>query len=96
MLPPRKQAKLAGRLKTRSTPCLRPYRGHRDRIHIGKNSFDFVAMMPRAPSLRQKWARGQVEARLAHISPCLIGMKACVGVHHLNRKLALLGPHARQ
>jgi transposase len=30
--------------------------------------------------LRQKWSRGQVEARLANIPPCLIGMEACVGV----------------
>jgi len=29
--------------------------------------------------LRQKWSRGQVEARLANLPPCLIGMEACVG-----------------
>jgi hypothetical protein len=29
-----------------------------------------------------------VEARLANIPPCLIGMEACVGAHHLSRKLA--------
>jgi transposase len=28
--------------------------------------------------LRQKWSRGQVEARLANLPPCLIGMEACV------------------
>ena len=33
--------------------------------------------------LRQKWSRGQVEARLANLPPCLIGMEACVGAHHL-------------
>jgi hypothetical protein len=37
--------------------------------------------------LRQKWSRGQVEARLANMPPCLIGMEACVGAHHLSRKL---------
>jgi hypothetical protein len=31
--------------------------------------------------LRQKWSRSQGEARLANISPCLIGMEACVGAH---------------
>jgi hypothetical protein len=36
--------------------------------------------------LRQKWSRGQVEARLANMPPCLIGMEACVGAHHLSRK----------
>jgi len=29
--------------------------------------------------LRQKWSRGQVEARLANLPPCLIGMEACTG-----------------
>jgi transposase len=45
--------------------------------------------------LRQKWSRGQVEARLANIPPCLIGMEACVGAHHLSRKLASFGHDAR-
>src|SRR5262249_24623004 len=45
--------------------------------------------------LQQKWSRGQVEARLANLSPCLIGMEACVGAHHLSRKLRALGHDAR-
>jgi transposase len=45
--------------------------------------------------LRQKWSRGQVEARLANMRPCLIGMEACVGAHHLSRKLKALGHDAR-
>jgi hypothetical protein len=45
--------------------------------------------------LRQKWSRGQVEARLANLPPCLIGMEACVGAHHLSRKLQALGHDAR-
>jgi transposase len=45
--------------------------------------------------LRQKWSRGQVEARFANIPPCLIGMEACVGAHHLSRKLKALGHDAR-
>jgi transposase len=36
-----------------------------------------------------------VEARLANIPPCLIGMEACVGAHHLSRNLASLGHDAR-
>jgi transposase len=48
-----------------------------------------------AITLRQKWSRGQVEARLANMSPCLIGMEACVGAHHLSRKLKALGHDAR-
>jgi len=34
--------------------------------------------------LRQKWSRGEVEARLANMPPCLIGVLACVGAHHLS------------
>jgi transposase len=45
--------------------------------------------------LWQKWSRGQVEARFANIPPCLIGMEACVGAHHLSRKLNRLGHNAR-
>ena len=49
-------------------------------IDIGKNSFHVVGHDARgAIVLRQKWSRGQVEARLANIPPCLIGMEACVG-----------------
>ena len=44
-------------------------------IDIGKNSFHVVGQDRRgAIVLRQKWTRSQVEARLANLSPCLIGM----------------------
>ena len=47
-------------------------------IDIGKNSFHVVGHDKRgAIMLRQKWSRGQVEARLANLPPCLIGMEAC-------------------
>jgi len=65
-------------------------------IDIGKNSFHVVGQDERgAIVLRQKWSRGQVEARLANLPPCLIGMEACVGAHHLSRKLKALGHDAR-
>jgi transposase len=65
-------------------------------IDIGKNSFHLVGLDKRgAIVLRQKWSRGQVEARLANLSPCLIGMEACVGAHHLSRKLQAIGHDAR-
>ena len=34
---------------------------------------------------------GQIEARLTNLPPCLIGMEACVGAHHLSRKLKAFG-----
>jgi transposase len=65
-------------------------------IDIGKNSFHVVALDDRgAIVLRQKWSRGQVEARFANMPPCLIGMEACVGAHHLSRKLKAFGHDAR-
>jgi len=65
-------------------------------IDIGKNSFHVVGLDQRgAIVLRQKWSRGQIEARLANIPPCLIGMEACVGAHHLSRTLQSLGHDAR-
>jgi transposase len=51
-------------------------------IDIGKNSFHIVGQNQRgAIVLRQKRSRGQVEARLANLPPCRIGMEACVGAH---------------
>ena len=65
-------------------------------IDIGKNSFHVVGLDARgAIVLRQKWSRGQVEARFANMSPCLVGMEACVGAHHLSRKLQGFGHDAR-
>src|SRR5947209_15289956 len=65
-------------------------------IYIGKNSFHIVGLDDRgAIVLRQKWSRGQIDARLANMPPCLIGMEACVGAHHLSRKLKAFGHDAR-
>ena len=65
-------------------------------IDIGKNSFHIVGLDKRgAIILRQKWSRSQVEARFANMPPCMIGMEACVGAHHLSRKLNRLGHDAR-
>ena len=65
-------------------------------IDIGKNSLHVVGLDGRgAVALRQKWSREQVEARLANMPRCLIGMEACVGAHHLSRRLRLLGHDAR-
>jgi hypothetical protein len=46
-------------------------------IDIGKNSFNVVGLNQRgAIVMRQKWSRGQIEARIANTPPCLIGMEA--------------------
>jgi len=65
-------------------------------IDIGKNSFHVVGLDDRgAIVLRQKWSRSQIEARFANMPPCLIGLEACVGAHHLSRKLQGFGHDAR-
>ena len=65
-------------------------------IDIGKNSFHVVGLDDRgAIVLGQRWSRSQVEARFANMPPCLVGMEACVGAHHLSRKLHGLGHDAR-
>jgi len=65
-------------------------------IDIGKNSFQVVGLDRRgAIILRQKWSRSQVGQRLANMPPCLIGMEACVGAHHLSRRLKALGHDPR-
>jgi transposase len=65
-------------------------------IDIGKNSFHIVGQDHRGEIvLRQKWSRSQVAARFANMPPCLIGMEACVGAHHLSRRLKALGHDAR-
>jgi transposase len=65
-------------------------------IDIGKNSFHVVGLDDRGTIvLRQKWSRGQVELRFANMPACLIGMEACVGAHHLSRKLTSLGHDTR-
>ena len=65
-------------------------------VDIGKNSFHVVGLDQRgAIVLRQKWSRGQVEARFANLPACLVGMEACVGAHHLSRRLKALGHDAR-
>ena len=65
-------------------------------IDIGKNSFHVVGLDSRgAIVLRQKWSRGQIEARLANMPACLIGMEACVGCGLLRRTLIIRSPTGR-
>jgi transposase len=65
-------------------------------IDIGKNTFHFIGLDSKgAILLRQKLSRGQVQERLANLPPCLIGMEACVGSHHLCRQALEFGHDAR-
>src|SRR5271157_3542083 len=65
-------------------------------IDIGKNVFHLIGLDKRgAIVLKAKLSRGQLESRLANLPPCLIGMEACVGAHHLSRRLIAPGHDAR-
>lgn len=65
-------------------------------IDIGKNTFHLIGLDAEGVIvLRQKLSRGQLERRFANMEPCLIGMEACVGAHHLSRRLQALGHDAR-
>ncbi len=65
-------------------------------IDLGKNSFHLVGQDQRgAIVLRLKLSRAQLAQRLANIPPCLIGMEACAGAHHISRQLRALGHDVR-
>ena len=65
-------------------------------VYIGKNSFHIFGLDNRgAIVLREKWSPGQVEVRFANMAPCLVGMEAYVGAHHVSRKLKALGHDGR-
>src|SRR5665647_3260060 len=64
-------------------------------IDIGKNSFHVVGHDERgAIVLRQKWSRGQVEARFANMPPCLVGMEASKACRARSRLLRAMTPVA--
>ena len=49
-------------------------------IDIGKNSFHVVGQDERgAIVLRQKWSRGQIDARLANLPACVIARRPASG-----------------
>jgi transposase len=65
-------------------------------IDLGKNTFHLVGLDRRGAIVLQiKVSRGQLERRLANVPPCLIGMEACSGSHHIGRRLTALGHDVR-
>jgi transposase len=65
-------------------------------IDIGKHVVHLIGLDQRgAIVMKAKLSRSQLESRLANLPPCLIGMEACVGSHHLSRRLIALGHDAR-
>src|ERR1700751_2986806 len=65
-------------------------------IDLGKNTLHLVGLDRRGAIVSQlKLSRGQIERRLANVPPCLIGMEACSGAHHIGRQLTALGHDVR-
>src|SRR6266851_5352033 len=65
-------------------------------IDIGKNSFHFVAFDARGGIvIRRQRSRTQLIRALANLPPCLVGMEACCGAHHLGRMLVAQGHDVR-
>jgi transposase len=62
-----------GRQRQGARHVSEPQQHHRrDRLDIGKNSFDVVGLDERGTIvLRQKWSRAQVEVRFSNLPPCV-------------------------
>jgi transposase len=65
-------------------------------IDLGKTTFHLIGLSSRGKIvLRLKVSRGQLERQLVNLQPCLIGLEACAGAHHVARKLRQLGHEVR-
>jgi transposase len=65
-------------------------------IDLGKTTFQICGMNAcGVVVLRQKVSRRKLGQQLANLPPCLIGMEACAGAHHVGRHLATLGHDVR-
>jgi transposase len=65
-------------------------------IDLGKTACDVVAMDARGKVLtRRRLSRPKLVRWLANLPPCLVGMEASCGAHHLARRLAEQGHEAR-
>ena len=65
-------------------------------IDVGKTWYHIVAFDDRgAVAERRRFNRSQLLKFMERASPCLVGMEACCGSHHLARDLIALGHDAR-
>ena len=63
---------------------------------IGKNTFHLVGLDKRgAIALRIKVSRSQLVRRLVNLPPCLVGLEAGSGSHHIARQIQTLGHDVR-
>jgi len=65
-------------------------------LDIGKNTFHLVGLDKRgAIAMRIKVSRNQLVRRLVNLPPCLIGLEAGSGSHHIARQIQPLGHDVR-
>jgi hypothetical protein len=65
-------------------------------LDIGKNTFHLVGLDERgAIVMRIKVSRNQLIRRLVNLPPCLVGLEAGSGSHHIARQLEPLGHDVR-
>lgn len=65
-------------------------------IDLGKTTFHVVGLDEGGrPALRRRLSRTQLLQFVANLPPCLIGMEACCGAHHIGRALASHGHDVR-
>lgn len=65
-------------------------------IDLGKNTFHVIGLDKRGKIIfKRKFTRSALVAWFATLPPCLAGMEACVGAHHLARRLKAIGHDPR-
>ena len=65
-------------------------------IDIGKNTFHLHGVNRRGQVVyKRKLSRTKLMETMAQMPPCLVGMEACGGAHHLVRRLKEFGHNVR-
>ena len=65
-------------------------------IDLGKNTFHVIGLDKRGKIIfKRKFTRTALDTWFANLPPCLVGMEACVGAHHLGRRLKAIGHDPR-
>jgi transposase len=65
-------------------------------IDLGKNVFHVYGIDERGqPIVRKKLTRHKLQAFMANLEPCLVGLEACRGAHHWARTFQQSGHEVR-
>jgi transposase len=65
-------------------------------IDLGKNTFHAIGLDKRGKIIfKRKFTRTALDTWFANLPVCLVGMEACVGAHHLARRLKAIGHDPR-